>query len=401
MDLKNCEFINYESIGLDDLKNKIVLLSFFRVGSTPCYNNLRVLSMLENEFADELVVISVHSYTHTNSSVIVKNLVAREKIAHIVINDSDKQLAKSYEVDEFPTLVLIGGGETARFIGDDNYDAIKAKIVEMAKRYEIDRDAIFIPLPNSNDEKILDFPSKIAVSNDKLYISNSGKNDVIIANLDGVITDIIHELDDPKGVAVYKDRVYIANYASNQVIFVDKMIDREPLFSIIKNPTDLSINADQLYCAVAGKAMIIGYDLAKQELYKVAGDLVEPSSVCADDKRVYFADRHSVGFVENGAVTKLAEFDYPQAVALHQNSLIIADSLIGKIYALDLASRAQKVLLEGLNEPTGLATSGDQLFVITIDGLIRHNLATNETSEIELKIIREPNRNYERRDDEI
>src|SRR5574344_587177 len=102
MDLKNCEFINYESIGLDDLKNKIVLLSFFRVGSTPCYNNLRVLSMLENEFADELVVISVHSDTHANSSAIVKNLVAREKIAHIVINDSDKQLAKSYEVDEFP-----------------------------------------------------------------------------------------------------------------------------------------------------------------------------------------------------------------------------------------------------------------------------------------------------------
>lgn len=428
-DFKGMEFVNYENIDLEDLKGKVVLLDFWTFCCVNCIRVLPDLAMLERVFSDELVVIGVHSakFPHEKESKAIKDAIARHKMAHIVINDKDMKLWEQYCIRAWPTFVIIDpkGYEAARFSGEGNYDLLHQTISELIAKHDIDRDKHFLPLPDGAEETMLRFPSKVSVHNEKLYISNSGKDEVLIANLDGVVTDVIHELHDPQGVAVYGDRVYIANAGSDEVIYVEKMIEREPFFARISTPMDIAINGDQMAVAVSGRHMLVGYDLKKQELYRVAGtgrenltdgetaDLAQPSSVRFDGDRLYFADSEtsSVRFVENGVTTTLIGsglFDFgdseemlqhPLAIEIYNGSVLIADTYNGKIKQLDLITKKAKTILDGLKEPSGLAVHNDKLYIANSAAheIVVLDLITLEKSVLDVRIEREPNRNYKRR----
>lgn len=434
VDFKGANFVNYHAIGLEDLKGKIVLLDFWTFCCVNCQRVLPDLAMLENFFMDELVVIGVHSakFTHEQKSSAISDAIARHKVAHIVINDGDMKLWREYAIRAWPTFVLIdpNGYEVARYSGEGNYETLYKAIEALIKAHDkiIDRSKHFIPLPNRSNEALLEYPSKVVVENDKIYLSNSGKGEVLIANLDGVVTDVIHELQDPQGVAIYGDRIYIADAGSNQVIYVEKMIDRYPLLSGVQTPMDLAINGDQLAVAVAGRHMLVGFDLKEQHLYKIAGtgreDLVDgemaclaqPSSVRFTGGRLYFADSEtsSIRYVENGKVFTLIGsglFDFgdsdellqhPLAIAPYNDAIFVADTYNGKIKRLDLISKKAVTVLDGLSEPSGLAVYNDKLYIANTASheILVLDLITNETSRLDLRIEREPNRNYIKREEE-
>ena len=61
------DWLNVASpIALSQLRGKVVLIDFWTYGCINCMHILRDLKTLEERFADELVVISVHSPKFTN-----------------------------------------------------------------------------------------------------------------------------------------------------------------------------------------------------------------------------------------------------------------------------------------------------------------------------------------------
>src|SRR5918993_5478789 len=94
---------------IKDFRGKFVLLDFWTYGCINCQHILPDLKRLEEEFAQELVVIGVHSakFDAEKSAEAIRKAVQKFGIEHPVINDADFSIWRHYAVNAWPTIVLI------------------------------------------------------------------------------------------------------------------------------------------------------------------------------------------------------------------------------------------------------------------------------------------------------
>ena len=95
-----------------DLRGKIVILDFWTYGCINCIHMIPVLERLEQKYADELVVIGVHSAKFANEGQTenIRQIVQRYEIHHPVINDHQFQVWgqwRPYGVNAWPTFAAI------------------------------------------------------------------------------------------------------------------------------------------------------------------------------------------------------------------------------------------------------------------------------------------------------
>ncbi|HVW44382.1 MAG TPA: NHL domain-containing thioredoxin family protein [Amycolatopsis sp.] len=98
-----------KQIRLAELRGKIVLLDFWTSGCINCLHVLDELRPLEEEFADVLVTIGVHSpkFLHEGEPAAIEAAVRRYGVHHPVLNDPDLTTWQQYAVKAWPTLVLV------------------------------------------------------------------------------------------------------------------------------------------------------------------------------------------------------------------------------------------------------------------------------------------------------
>ncbi|WP_369785628.1 NHL domain-containing thioredoxin family protein [Saccharomonospora xinjiangensis] len=98
-----------EPLTLAGLRGKIVLLDFWTSGCVNCLHVLDELRPLEEEFADVLVTVGVHSpkFAHEGGRDSVAAAVARLGVEHPVVSDPDMRLWQQYAVKAWPTLVVV------------------------------------------------------------------------------------------------------------------------------------------------------------------------------------------------------------------------------------------------------------------------------------------------------
>src|SRR5204863_164405 len=96
-------------VKLKDLRGKIVLLDFWTLCCINCIHTLPDLEKLEKKYANELVVIGVHSpkFDNEKETNSIRKAVQRYEIHHPVVNDGDRKIWDAYEASAWPTLVLI------------------------------------------------------------------------------------------------------------------------------------------------------------------------------------------------------------------------------------------------------------------------------------------------------
>src|SRR5437588_6194619 len=96
-------------IRLRDLRGKIVLLDFWTLCCINCIHTLPDLAKLEQKYADQLVVIGVHSakFDNEKNTESIRKAILRYEISHPVVNDSQMKIWAAYNVHSWPTLVLI------------------------------------------------------------------------------------------------------------------------------------------------------------------------------------------------------------------------------------------------------------------------------------------------------
>ncbi len=178
-----------EPLTLDSLKGKIVLLDFWSYGCLSCIEAFSDLDRLQQEFPEELVIITVHAgkFTNERETANIVAAVERNRITYPVINDSEYAIWSDWGIREWASLVLIDpegnivGGQTGR----NPYDIVQPVVAGLAAQFAdtIDRTPLrAAPAIPPRPTGTLSFPGSVAVSGSDLFIADSGNNRIVRVN---------------------------------------------------------------------------------------------------------------------------------------------------------------------------------------------------------------------------
>ncbi|HEY6804170.1 MAG TPA: thioredoxin-like domain-containing protein [Pyrinomonadaceae bacterium] len=383
------------------LKGKFILLDFWTYGCINCIHIIPDLKKLEAKYANQLVVIGIHSAKFKNEQETenIRRIILRYEIEHPVYNDADFNVWQSYAVNAWPTQYLIdpAGYIIGRVSGEGNYDAIDSTLSELIpefrKRGELNEEPLKLVLERAKVGDLpLAFPGKILAdaASDRLFISDSNHNRLVVTKLDGSLIETIGTGEAgakdgafdqasfyrPQGLALSGDLLYVAdteNHLIRRVNLKTRTVEtiagtgkqsleyfkEGPARSIaLSSPWDLQLVGQTLYIAMAGPHQIWKLDLAKDEVSTFAGSGREA--------------RHDGSLRDAG-------FAQPSGIASDGQNLYVADSESNIIREIDTTQGEVKTLVGGdlfefgdvdgagdtvrLQHPLGLVSVGNKLFI--------------------------------------
>jgi thiol-disulfide isomerase/thioredoxin len=180
-------------LSLAALKGKVVLLDFWTYGCINCIHIIPDLKRLEHKYANQLVVIGVHSakFENEKDTENIRRIILRYEIEHPVYNDAEFAVWRSYTVSAWPTQVLIdpAGYIIGGITGEGNYEIID-KVVGRAvedfrKRGELNEEPLTLSLERAKVGDLpLAFPGKVLADgkSDRLFIVIRSQSIVITAD---------------------------------------------------------------------------------------------------------------------------------------------------------------------------------------------------------------------------
>ena len=386
-------------LSLAALKGKIVLLDFWTYGCINCIHIIPDLKKLEAKYANQLVVIGVHSAKFQNEKETenIRRIILRYEIEHPVYNDSEYAVWQSYGVRAWPTQVLIdpAGYVIGGVSGEGNYEvidqAIAKTIEDFRKKGELNEQPLKLVLERAKvGELPLAFPGKIIADANRLFIADSNHNRIVVTKLDGTLVDTIGTGDTgatdgafdkatfyrPQGLALAGDSLYVADTENHLIRRVDlksrtvetiagtgeqshDYFKTGPARTVaLSSPWDLQLVGRMLYIAMAGPHQIWKLDLDKNEVSTFAGS--------GREARL------------DGPLDK-AGFAQPSGIATNGKTLYVADSESNIIRAINIDEGSVKTLVGGdlfefgdvdgagddfrLQHPLGIVTFGDKLLI--------------------------------------
>ena len=337
-------------LSLAALKGKVVLLDFWTYGCINCIHIIPDLKKLEEKYANQLVVIGVHSAKFANEKETenIRRIILRYEIEHPVYNDAEFKVWQSYGVRAWPTQILIdpAGYVIGSISGEGNYDPIDmaiGKVVEdFRKRGELNEEPLKLTLERAKVGNLpLAFPGKVLADDkgNRLFIADSNHNRIVITKLDGTLVETIgtgeRGLADgafdkagfyrPQGMVLDDDNLYVADTENHLIRHVDLKLrtvktiagtgkqsqdyfKQGPARSVgLNSPWDLQLLGKTLYIAMAGPHQIWKLELDKEIVSTFAGSgrearldgplleagFAQPSGLTTDGRNLFVADSES------------------------------------------------------------------------------------------------------------
>ncbi len=386
-------------LSLAALKGKVVLLDFWTYGCINCIHIIPDLKRLEEKYANQLVVIGVHSAKFDNEKETenIRRIILRYEIEHPVYNDAEFKVWQSYAVRAWPTQVLIdpAGYVIGSISGEGNYDPIDKAIGQLVddfrKRGELNEEPLKLSLERAKVGSLpLAFPGKVLADGkgDRLFTADSNHNRIVITKFDGTLIETIgtgqRDLVDggfdkasfyrPQGMALDGDSLYVADTGNHVIRRVNlntrtvetiagtgkqsrEYFKQGPAREVgLSSPWDLQLVGRTLYIAMAGPHQIWQLDLEKETMSTFAGSGREAR---LDGPRL------EAGFAQ------------PSGLTTDGKSLFVADSESNIIRAIDLSSgQVQTVVGGDLFKFGDVDGSGDDvrlqhpLGIIALDGKV-------------------------------
>ena len=336
-----------------DLKGKVVILDFWTLCCINCIHVLPDFAKLEKKYANELVVVGVHSakFENEKDTASIRKAILRYQIEHPVVNDADHKIWDKYEVEAWPTVVVIDpeGNLVGYTSGEGNYellDVVVGKLVEEHKKKKTlnDKPIRFdlAKFRESGDTPLF-FPGKLVADaqGKRLFIADSTHHRLVVTDLDGNKLHVVGtgtpgkadgafdkaQFDDPQGMAVRGDTLYVADRKNHLIREVDlkaktvttiagtgeqehdvdsrRLQQAVPAKQIgLNSPWDVALDGDRLYIAMAGHHQIWLLDLKEKNVAPYAGSgretigdgilrramFAQPSGIVSDGKFLYVAD---------------------------------------------------------------------------------------------------------------
>ena len=308
------------------------------------------LRKMEEKYADELVVIGVHSAKFPNEKYADNVLLAaqRYELKHPIVNDAEFQVWRQYACRAWPTLMFVDpeGKVIGKHEGELPYEAfddlLGRMIAEFDEKGMIDRRSLGLR-PEAVEESALAFPGKALADGpgNRLFIADTNHNRIVITDLDGQVQAVVGSgaedfadgayasaaFNHPQGMELVGDILYVAdteNHAIRRVNLVAGTVDtiagtgeqghdrraQGPGHQIaLSSPWDLAHHDGALYIAMAGIHQLWRLSLADGTVGPHAGTggenidngplatatLAQPSGIVVgkdrrDDATLYFAD---------------------------------------------------------------------------------------------------------------
>lgn len=343
-------------IEMRDLKGKIVLFDFWTYCCINCMHILPDLKYLERKYPNELVVIGVHSakFDNEKDSENIRRAIQRYEIEHPVVNDENMVIWRKFNTRAWPTLALVDpegrylgsiSGEGHRELLDDLIGKLaawhkhKGTLNLTPIRFQLEKDKL--------KATPLRFPGKVLADEpgNRLFISDSNHNRVVIATLEGKVLDVVGNGEEgkqdgsyteatfnhPQGMELVDSFLYLADTENHLIRRVDlkqKSVSTyagtgqqsrfgaqggKLLETAISSPWALKHHDGQLFIAMAGPHQIWAVNMRKEEVAVYAGSgredilngrhddaaFAQPSGLAFDGEFLYVVDS------EGSAVRKM------------------------------------------------------------------------------------------------
>src|SRR5262249_10368307 len=230
-----------------DLRGKVVLLDFWTLCCINCIHIMPDLAKLEKKYPNELVVIGVHSakFDNEKDTKSIRKAVLRYEIMHPVVNDADHKIWNRYDVEAWPTFILIDpeGNLYGITSGEGNYDLLDEHIGRLVEKHKknktLDEKPIRFDLARYREtgDTPLFFPGKVLAdeAGKRLFIADSTHHRIVITDLDGNKIAVAGtgepgsasgpfdkaQFDDPQGMAVKGDTLYVADRKNHTIRELD------------------------------------------------------------------------------------------------------------------------------------------------------------------------------------
>lgn len=299
---------------------------------------------LDQQFGDTVTVIGVHSgkFTSERDTSRIRDAAVRLGNTHPVVNDRQFRTWRSYAVNAWPTIVVVGpeghvlgvragefeAGQLAPFIeGLVRESESRGSLVRGARHFESDTPV--------QPPGVLRYPGKVAIDDSRIAIADTGHDRLLIGTLDASrhrarIARIVGGnagfadgpdglLEAPQGVLFSGDTLYVADAGNHAIRAVDiatgsvrtiagtgrQLRTRaDAAAGALSSPWDLALHEGTLYIALAGAHRIVALDIASGVVRPFCGSgreeiidgshasaaLAQPMGLATDGHRLYFAD---------------------------------------------------------------------------------------------------------------
>ncbi len=334
-------------LSIAGLKGKVILLDFWTYGCINCIHIIPDLKKLEAKYANNLVVIGVHSakFENEKDTENIRKIVVRYGIEHPIVNDADFKIWDAYAIRAWPGLVVIdpSGYVIKTIFGEGGFQeidqTISETIGEFRKKGELNEQPLKFALERAKIGDLpLAFPGKVLADapTKQLYIADSNHNRIVVTDFNGKLIEIIGSgqaartdgdfagasFNRPQGMALDSDFLYVAdteNHLLRRVNLKTKRVETiggtgnlegfdgsggAGLKTTLRSPWDVTLVGKMLYVAMAGSHQIWRMDLEKNLLQPYAGTRAEaridgkigeaafsqPSGIVSDGKKMWVAD---------------------------------------------------------------------------------------------------------------
>ncbi len=344
---EDLEWLNVEQpLRLRDVSGKVILLNFWTSCCVNCMHVIPDLNQLLSKYEPELVVIGVHAPRCAAEREIeqLRAAVMRHEIAYPVVNDRDMRIWRAWEVDAWPTSILIGpfGRIIRRQKGEGVLrgmdETIRGAIQSAARSGGLNRARVVGDVAKPPSQSELSFPAGILADDrsDRLFISDTNANRIIATDFDGNVLEVVGTgrsgfedgafeeaaFNHPQGAAIDGNILYVAdtgNHSIRRVDFNDRVVRTiagtgrpapalmeagDATTTSLQSPWDVEVVHHRLYIAMAGAHQIWRMDLHSGALEAYAGGgssgftdgsrgtalLAQPSGLTSDGVRLFFTD---------------------------------------------------------------------------------------------------------------
>ena len=361
---------------LDDLKGRISILDFWTYGCINCLHANQKLQKLKQQYGDQILIISIHTPKFDNEKNLqtLRRNVLRFEMEHPVVNDTQRLLAKSYQVKAWPSFVVLNQQAeiVGKTVGESRVRLIAKAVKKILKEEENKHLPVSLPMALEKNKTLHHFllaPTKIDINKEYVAISDSLHHRIIMTDHQGKIQHIYGgqqkglkngqaqkaQFNQPQGIALTNNGLYIADSGNHLLRFIHfknnivttiaggaKHIELLGTFdtpihatkTALSSPWDLSLKDNQLYIAMAGSHQIWRYNIHDQTIQIFAGTGKEG--------------------LDNGHYDD-ASFSQPFGLSAYRNKLYVADSESSALRVINLQTQ-QVSTLTG----TGLFDFGDQ-----------------------------------------
>jgi len=291
------------------------------------------LKKLEEKYADEIVVIGVHSakFQNEKNTAIIIQAVLRYEIEHPVVNDSSMFVWQQYGIRAWPTVVVIDplGKVIGAAAGEGVFQSLDPILSSMIQEFkatgqlrpgklEID------PIGRRMPQPVLSFPGKL-IADEKsncLFVADSNHNRIVILGLDGEVKDCAGSgsvgnadgpfeeasFNHPQGLCLMDGLLYVADTDNHAIRILNLQSRQVDTISTpgqsLNSPWDLTAIGNSMYIAMAGSHQIWKLDTETGAIGPFAGTgrealidgplaeaaFAQTSGITTDGKRLFIVD---------------------------------------------------------------------------------------------------------------